>query len=47
VLKEVLEQGVDLCREKRVVRVREVDDGGKIEVVFDDATHELVDLVIG
>jgi hypothetical protein len=47
VLKEVLEQGVDLCRDKRVVRVREVDDGGKIEVVFDDATHELADLVIG
>ncbi|WWC95047.1 hypothetical protein V866_001899 [Kwoniella sp. B9012] len=45
VLKDVLGEGVDFIRGKRVVRVREVE--GKVEVVFGVGGNELADLVIG
>jgi hypothetical protein len=46
VLKEALEEGVDVRRGKAVVRVKELE-GGKVEVIFQDGAKELADLVIG
>ncbi|WRT69920.1 uncharacterized protein IL334_006911 [Kwoniella shivajii] len=45
VLKKVLEEGVDLVKGRRVVRVREVEE--KVEVVFEEGGSELADFVIG
>ncbi|OCF44572.1 hypothetical protein I317_01645 [Kwoniella heveanensis CBS 569] len=54
VLKDILKQGVNLVRGKRVVRTRHeaASEGtevhaGKIRVVLDDGSHELADLVVG
>ncbi|WVF67408.1 hypothetical protein IAT40_002164 [Kwoniella sp. CBS 6097] len=54
VLKDVLKGNVNLVRGKRVVRTRHEPAseggkaaGGKVEVVFDDGSHELADLVVG
>ena len=43
---QLLSDGVEVRKNKRVVRVRDVE-GGKVEVVFADATVERVDLVVG
>ncbi|OCF61457.1 hypothetical protein L486_01105 [Kwoniella mangroviensis CBS 10435] len=45
VLKDILSDGVNITRGRRVVRVRQVE--GKVEVVFEDGANELADLVIG
>ncbi|WVW86503.1 hypothetical protein I302_108552 [Kwoniella bestiolae CBS 10118] len=45
VLKDVLSEGVNIVKGKRVIRVREVE--GKFEVVFEDGGNELADLVVG
>jgi hypothetical protein len=48
-LKDILSKGVSIKRGRRVLKVVEpVGAGiGKIEVVFDDGTSELADLVVG
>ncbi|WVQ81357.1 hypothetical protein IAT38_003480 [Cryptococcus sp. DSM 104549] len=49
-LKEILREGVGMVRGKRAVRVRklgEAEGEGRKEVVFDDGSKEVCDLVVG
>ena len=49
-LHDVLSEGVEVQKGLRVVKVNQQivnGENGKLEVVFDNGTHELADLVIG
>jgi 2-polyprenyl-6-methoxyphenol hydroxylase-like FAD-dependent oxidoreductase len=45
VLKDILSQDVKVVRGRKVVEVHDLEAG--VEVVFEDGTREMADLVIG